>query len=120
LRRAAHTVGLDGIQLLIYLPLRRGVGHGPGRWQKSLIRAVSGTVVVSVSGVVKTTVVSPVRDDFTSARRAAKQLALAGDVSALYCHTCARCYEIQDTGILSGAAVPSAACWPLSGLSDGS
>jgi len=46
---------------------------------------------------VKITVVTPCRDDFTSARRAAKQLALAGQAAALYCHMCGRCCEIQDT-----------------------
>lgn len=72
------------------------MSRGPGRWQKQLLSAVGGNVVASVSGVVKTSVVSPVRDDFTSARRAARQLALSGQVAALYCHTCARCSEIQD------------------------
>lgn len=52
---------------------------------------------MAVSSVVRTTVVSPCRDDYTSARRAAKQLALNGQVAATYCHTCGRCLEIQDT-----------------------
>ncbi len=51
--------------------------------------------------------VSPCRDDFTSARRAAKQLALAGQVAALYCHTCCRCHEIQD------AEDPRRCCGPV-------
>jgi hypothetical protein len=73
------------------------MSRGPGRWQKQLLSAVSGTVVASVSGVVKTTVVSPDRDDFVSARRGTKQLALAQRVSALYVWCCTRCNEIQDS-----------------------
>jgi hypothetical protein len=53
---------------------------------------------------VKITVVTPCRDDFTSARRAAKQLALAGQAAALYCHMCGRCCEIQ-TPTIRGCAV---------------
>jgi len=73
------------------------VSRGPGRWQRELIRAVNGTVVASVAGVVRTTVLTPDRNDFTAARRGAKQLALAQRVCAVYCHTCTRCGRIQDS-----------------------
>ncbi len=73
------------------------MSRGPGRWQRELLSATSGTVVVAVSGVVKTVVPTPSRDDFTAARRAAKQLALAERVSALYCHACVRCGQVQDS-----------------------
>jgi hypothetical protein len=74
----------------------RGVSRGPGRWQRELIRAVDGTVVASVAGVVRTTVLTPDRNDFTAARRGAKQLALAQRVAALYVWCCPRCNEVQD------------------------
>ena len=73
------------------------MSRGAGHWQRAILRATSGAVAVAVSGIVRTTVVSPCRDDYTSARRAAKQLALNGQVAATYCHTCGRCLEIQDT-----------------------
>ena len=47
-------------------------------------------------GVVKTMVVSPSRDDFTSARRAARQLALEQRVAAVYVWACLRCGRVQD------------------------
>ena len=75
------------------------MSSGPGRWQRELLSATSGTVVVAVSGVVKTVVPTPCRDDFTAARRAAKQLALAECVSALCCHACVRCGQVQDSEI---------------------
>jgi len=74
------------------------MSRGPGRWQKELLSAVSGTVVATVSGVVKTVVLAPDRDDFTSARRGAKGLAQAQRVCALYAWTCAKCGRIQDSG----------------------
>ena len=73
------------------------MSRGPGRWQREILRVTSGTVVAAVSGVVRTIVVSPDRDDFTAARRGAKQLALAQRVCAVYCHTCTRCGRIQDS-----------------------
>jgi hypothetical protein len=60
--------------------------------------------VASVSGVVRTAVIQPSRDDFTSARRATKQLALRERVSATYAYACVRCGEIQDRD------VPEACC----------
>ena len=69
------------------------MSRGPGRWHARTLSATSGTVVVAVSGIVRKTVVTPSRDDFTAARRAAKQLALAERVSALYCHACVRCAD---------------------------
>jgi hypothetical protein len=74
------------------------MSRGPGRWQKELLSAASGTVVATVSGVVKTVVLAPDRDDFTSARRGAKGLAQAQRVCALYVWTCAKCGRIQDSG----------------------
>jgi hypothetical protein len=41
-------------------------------------------------------VLTPDRNDFTAARRGAKQLALAQRVSAVYVWGCTRCNEIQD------------------------
>jgi hypothetical protein len=112
---AAHTGTLVRHADPVIRPPGRYMSRGPGRWQKQLLSAVSGTVVASVSGVVKTS-----RDDFTSARRAAKQLALAGQVAALYTHTCGRCYEIQDVEDPRNAAAPSGPCWLSSGRSAGS
>jgi hypothetical protein len=60
------------------------------------LRVTNSIVVASVSGIVRTTVVTPDRNDYTSARRGAKQLALAQRVSAVYVYACARCGEIQD------------------------
>jgi hypothetical protein len=54
-------------------------------------------VVVPVAGIVRTTVVSPDRSDFTSARRATRTLATKSEVSAFYCWTCPRCFAVQDT-----------------------
>jgi hypothetical protein len=82
----------------------RDVSRGPGVWQRQILRAASGTVVASVSGVVRTAVIQPSRDDFTSARRATKQLALRERVSATYAYACVRCGEIQDRDI------PEACC----------
>ena len=75
----------------------RDVSRGPGTWQRQILQVTSGTVVASVSGIVRTTLVSPDRNDYTSARRGAKGLALAQRVSAVYCWTCARCNQIQDS-----------------------
>lgn len=74
------------------------MSRGPGRWQREILRVTSGTVVASVSGIVRTTVVTPDRDDYTSARRGAKGLAQAQRVCALYTWCCTRCDEIQDSG----------------------
>jgi hypothetical protein len=49
-----------------------------------------------VHGVVKASVISPDRAFFTSARRAAKQLALAQRLSAVYAWSCPGCGRIQD------------------------
>jgi hypothetical protein len=72
------------------------MSRGPGTWQRQIIHVTSGTVVATVSGIVRTNVVSPDRDDFTSARRAAKQLALAERVNAVYAWCCTKCMRIQD------------------------
>ncbi len=82
------------------------MSRGPGRWQRELLSATSGTVVVAVSGVVKTVVPTPSRDDFTAARRAAKQLALAQRVSAVYVWGCTRCNEVQDRADLQQCCGP--------------
>ena len=82
------------------------MSRGPGRWQKQLLSAVSGTVVASVSGVVRAAVVTPDRDDFTSARRAARQLALVQRVSAVYVHTCPKCGRMQDSDIPEPCCAP--------------
>ncbi len=72
------------------------MSRGPGVWQRKILDTTSGTLVACVSGIVRTTVVSPDRDDFTSARRAAKQLALAERVNAVYAWCCTKCMRIQD------------------------
>lgn len=76
------------------------MSRGPGVWQRPILRATSGTVVATVRGIVKTTVVSPDRDDFKSAKRGAKGLALAQRLSATYVYACVRCGEIQDSETL--------------------
>ena len=73
------------------------MSRGPGTWQRQIMHVTSGTVVATVSGIVRATVVAPDRDDFTAARRGAKGLALAQRVCAVYCHTCTRCGRIQDS-----------------------
>lgn len=73
------------------------MSRGPGRWQKELLSAASGVCVATVSGVVRATVASPSRDDYTAARRGAKGLALAQRVSAVYCWSCTQCMRIQDS-----------------------
>jgi hypothetical protein len=83
------------------------MSRGPGVWQRQILHTASGTVVATVSGIVRTTVVSPDRSDHTSARRAAKQLALAQRVSAVYCWSCTRCMRIQDS------VDPVACCGPV-------
>ena len=83
------------------------MSRGPGRWQRELLSATSGAVVVAVSGVVKATVIEPSRDDFTSARRGAKGLALAERVAALYVWSCTRCNQIQDS------ETPQPCCGPV-------
>ena len=83
------------------------MSRGPGTWQRQILHTTSGTVVATVSGIVRATVVSPDRNDHTSARRAAKQLALAQRVSAVYVHTCAKCGRIQDSD------TPEPCCAPV-------
>jgi hypothetical protein len=80
------------------------VSRGPGTWQRRILRTTGGTDVATVSGVVRIAVSQPTRDDFTAARRATKQLALAERVSATYAYACVRCGEIQDR------EVPEACC----------
>jgi hypothetical protein len=72
------------------------MSRGPGRWQRELLAATSSVCVVPVSGVVKAIVPAPCLDDFASARRGAKQLSLAGRISALYAWSCPRCFSVQD------------------------
>lgn len=74
----------------------RYVSRGPGRWQRELILAVSGVHTATVSGVVRTCVPEPDRNDFTAARRGAKGLAMEGKVIALYVFACQRCGHVQD------------------------
>jgi hypothetical protein len=72
------------------------VSRGPGKWQRQLLSAVSGVHTATVSGVVRTTVPEPGRNDFTAARRGAKGLAMEGKVVALYVYACQRCGHVQD------------------------
>ena len=73
------------------------MSRGPGIWQRQILRVTSGSVIATVSGIVRTAVVTPDRDDFTAARRGAKGLALAQRVCAVYAWTCIRCGQIQDS-----------------------
>jgi hypothetical protein len=73
------------------------VSRGPGTWQRQILHTTSGTVVATVSGIVRATVVAPDRSDYTAARRGTKQLALAERVAALYVWGCTRCMRIQDS-----------------------
>ena len=54
------------------------MSRGPGVWQRPILRATSDAVVVTVRQVVKTVKVNPDPDDFKSAKRGARGLALAG------------------------------------------
>ena len=83
------------------------MSRGPGTWQRQILHVTSSTVVATVNGIVRTTVVTPDRDDFTSARRGAKGLALAERVAALYVWGCTRCMRIQDS------ETPQPCCGPV-------
>jgi hypothetical protein len=72
------------------------VSRGPGKWQRELLSAVSGVHTATVSGVVRTCVPEPDRNDFTAAGRGAKGLAMEGKVIALYVYACQRCGHVQD------------------------
>ena len=72
------------------------MSRGPGRWQRELLVATGGVHTATVSGVVRTCVPEPDRNDFTAARRGAKGLAMAGKVMALYVYACQRCGHVQD------------------------
>ena len=72
------------------------MSRGHGRWEQRLLRAASGAVVVPVSGIVRACVVSPGRSDYTSARRAAKSLAVKSQLSVLYAWSCPGCFAVQD------------------------
>jgi hypothetical protein len=85
----------------------RDVSRGPGTWQRQILHTTSGTVVATVSGIVRTTVVAPDRSDYTAARRGTKQLALAERVAALYVWGCTRCMRIQDS------ETPQPCCGPV-------
>jgi len=49
-----------------------------------------------VASVVRSVTPAPGRNDFAAAQRAARCLAAAGDVCALYIHACVRCGQVQD------------------------
>jgi hypothetical protein len=83
------------------------VSRGPGTWQRQILHTTSGTVVATVSGIVRTTVVAPDRSDYTAARRGTKQLALAQRVCAVYVWCCTRCMRIQDS------ETPQPCCGPV-------
>jgi hypothetical protein len=72
------------------------MSRGHGRWERAIMEATGCAVVVPVGTIVRTTVVTPGRSDFTSARRATRTLATKSEISALYTWTCPRCYRIQD------------------------
>jgi hypothetical protein len=83
------------------------MSRGPGTWQRRIMHVASGTVVATVSGIVRNTVVAPDRSDYTAARRGTKQLALAERVAALYAWGCTRCMRIQDS------ETPQPCCGPV-------
>ena len=83
------------------------MSRGPGTWQRQILHTTSGTVVATVNGIVRTTVVTPDRNDYTAARRGTKQLALAERVAALYVWGCTRCMRIQDS------ETPQPCCGPV-------
>jgi hypothetical protein len=58
--------------------------------------ATGGVHTATVSGVVRTCVPEPDRNDYTAARRGAKGLAMQGMVMALYVYACQRCGRVQD------------------------
>jgi len=72
------------------------LSRGPGRWQRHLLLAAGNTCVVTVASVVRSVTPAPGRNDFAAAQRAARRLAAAGDVCALYIRACARCGLVQD------------------------
>ena len=72
------------------------MSRGFGRWEREIMHATAGVCVAPVGGIVRAVVPEPCRDDHASARRAAKQLAIKNEVSALYCWTCPRCFRVQD------------------------
>src|SRR5579859_3968443 len=67
------------------------MSRGPGRWQRELLLAARNDCVVTVTFVVRSVKPAPTRDDFAAAQRAARRLAEAGDVCALYIYACSRC-----------------------------
>ena len=72
------------------------MSRGLGTWQRTIMAATDCAVVVPVGNVVRTSVVAPSRNDFASARRAAKLLAMKSQVAALYAWSCPRCGRVQD------------------------
>ena len=72
------------------------MSRGLGTWQRTIMEATDCAVVVPVGNVVRTSVVTPSRNDFASARRAAKLLAIKSQVAALYAWSCPRCGRVQD------------------------
>ena len=72
------------------------MSRGHGRWERELLTATASICITPVSAVVRSVVPEPGRSDYTSARRAAKQLAMKSQVSALYAWTCPRCLRVQD------------------------
>jgi hypothetical protein len=72
------------------------VSRGFGRWQRELLAATASICITPVGAVVRSVVPEPGRSDYTSARRAAKQLAMKSQVSACYTYACVRCFRVQD------------------------
>lgn len=72
------------------------MSRGPGRWQRALIQAADGALVATTYGVVKATLAAPYRNDFTTARRGARGLALKQRLTAVCVWSCTRCLRIQD------------------------
>ncbi len=60
------------------------MGRGSGRWQRLLLDALEGTEAVDVSSAPYALSQHPTRSDFVAARRAARTLAEAGKVRAIY------------------------------------
>lgn len=72
------------------------MSRGPGRWQRHLLLAAGNTCVVTVASIVRSVTPAPDRNDFAAAQRAARRLAAAGDICALYIRACVGCGLVQD------------------------
>lgn len=73
------------------------MSRGPGRWQRELLLAARSSCVVTVAFVVRSVKPAPGPNDFAAAQRAARRLAEAGDVCAVYIYACSRCLKVRNS-----------------------